>query len=130
MKKALLSFGMLCYLLLTIGVSVNYHYCMNRLDSTQIFAGPSKLCGNCGMHTEKSNGCCRDEVKVVKVENDQKPTAEINFANPLPDLVAQAPSLFISTLFVNINRSESYSDTSPPDPADQDTYLKNCVFRI
>jgi hypothetical protein len=103
---------------------------MNRLASTQLFATEKKFCGKCGMHTKKSNGCCHDEVKVVKLQQDQNTIT--GFAYDLPSIGATVniPSEFIVAAFYNIDEQRHFHNHSPPLLSAQDTYLQINVFRI
>ena len=130
MKKIIASIALLSYLAVTCGVIVNFHYCMNRLASTQLFATEVKVCGKCGMDTHKSNGCCRDEVKIIKMEVDQKVASHISFELPALEALVQTPSEFITASFINAGETRHYLNHSPPLLTEQDTYLQNCVFRI
>jgi hypothetical protein len=103
---------------------------MNRLASTQLFATEVKVCGKCGMDIHKSNGCCRDEVKIIKMEMDQKSGSHVSFELPALETLVQVPSEFIIALFVNSAEIRHYQNHSPPLLTEQDTYLQNCVFRI
>lgn len=82
------------------------------------------------MHTEDSNGCCRDEVKIVKMEDDQKLTASLTFEIPASDAQVRVPSQFIIAPFYNIPATKHFLNHSPPLLSAQDTYLQNGVFRI
>ncbi len=130
MKKIIVSIVLLCYLAVSSGVIINFHYCMNRLASTQLFVAESKQCGKCGMHTEDSNGCCRDEVKIVKMEDDQKLAAVFSYILPTLEAVVNVPSEFIVTSFYNVPGSRHFLNHSPPFLSSQDTYIQNNVFRI
>jgi hypothetical protein len=130
MKKVWIPIVLACYLAVSSGVIVNFHYCMNRLASAKLFAPESKKCGRCGMNMHKSHGCCRDEVKIVKMEDDQKVAAAIDFELPPMAALYHVPSEFIAALFCNGPLRQHYPDHSPPLPTGQDTYLQNCVFRI
>jgi hypothetical protein len=129
MKKIIASITILCYLAVTCGVIVNFHYCMDRLASTQFFASESKVCNKCGMHT-KANGCCHDEVKIIKMEVDQKAASYVLFELPALDAIGQVPSEFIAASFINAGETRHHQNYSPPLLTEQDTYLQNSVFRI
>jgi hypothetical protein len=103
---------------------------MNRLASLQFFAKENKSCPKCGMHIKKSHGCCRDEVKIIKMEVDQKVTSNMVFELRALDVIDQVPSEFIVASFYNVNETRHYNNHSPPLLTEQDTYLQNCVFRI
>ncbi len=49
--------------------------------SVHLFETSADVCGRCGMDTHESNGCCRDEVKVVKLEQDQNKTTIATIRN-------------------------------------------------
>ena len=129
MKKIIASLAFICYLAVTSGVIVNFHYCMNRLASMQWFVVENTTCPTCGMHIQKSHGCCRDEVKIVKMEVDQKTTSNVSFELPALDIIDHVPSQFIVACSYNINETRHYNNHSPP-LLTEDTYLQNCVFRI
>lgn len=130
MKKIALSVTFICYFALTSGVIVNFHYCMDRLASTEFFATESKKCARCGMTIHKSKGCCRDEVKIIKMETDQKVTDAVSFELPALEALVQEPSQFIAASFINDKEARHHHNHSPPLLTAQDTYLQNCVFRI
>jgi len=71
---------MICYLGVTTGVVINFHYCMEKLASAKLFDTKSKKCGKCGMHMEDSDGCCRDEVKIVKMKKINR----LRLISPIP----------------------------------------------
>ena len=102
MKKLLISGLLLCYLAFSCGVMVSFHYCMDKLASTEFFTSGDKQCGKCGMHMDDAHGCCRDEVQVVKIDDDQVPTD----ANKVTGQTG-------STWVIAARRAE---DFGPPDP--------------
>ncbi|RYG51081.1 MAG: hypothetical protein EOO01_09265 [Chitinophagaceae bacterium] len=130
MRKLGVFILLLCYVAFSSGVIINSHYCMDKLASTQLFSTGSKECGKCGMHIEDSHGCCRDEVKVVKMEDDQKVTAAVVFDIHSLTPPAQIPSAFIVTSFYNVSLEAHTFFQPPPLLKGQETYLQNCVFRI
>jgi hypothetical protein len=130
MKKAFASITLLCYLFVTCGITMNSHYCMNRLASVHLFETKAQRCGQCGMDIHKSEGCCRDEVTVVKLDQDQNKIPVVTYELPALDIIAVIPSVFISTAFQNIDVTRHFSNHSPPLLSASDTYLQNNVFRI
>lgn len=129
MKKVLASIILVCYLAVSCGVVINFHYCMNRLASIEFFATGSKTYGNCGMYSKKSQGCCRDEIIIIKMQEDQQ-KAQVIHPLQAPDVKSNIPSAFIVIPFYNVDELSHRSDHSPPLLTGQDNYLKNCVFRI
>lgn len=126
----MVSILLVCYLAFSSGVIINFHYCMNRLASTELFAYEGDRCGKCGMHTDESNGCCRDEVKIVKMNDDQKLTTALSYVLPSLDALVQEPSEYIVTSFYNVPVARHFLNHSPPLLSTQDICLQNSVFRI
>lgn len=128
MKKFAASILILVYFTVTTGFVVSVHYCMGKLSSVELgYTGKSE-CGKCGMNLEKSHGCCKDDVKLVKVQVDQ------NFAKTTsPDfsLALSANNSFAdhSPSLQSLNNA-GYPLPHGPPLDKQDTYLQNRVFRL
>jgi len=128
MKKIIASFTVIVYFAFACGVIVNYHFCMDRYDSFRLYKAASDWCINCGMHAKK-HGCCHDEVKIVKIQDDyQTSSASFAFENIQPAVIT--PSEFLSASLFNEKIALNKTDHSPPLLPGQDVCLQNCVFRI
>jgi hypothetical protein len=129
MKKVLAFTLLITYLVFTSGVVINYHYCMDRLASTQLFGRNDNTCNICGMESDDT-GCCHDESIVLKSDEDQVTPASISFQFRAP---LEAMHFFPDYLFLPIQNSGEwrFARTHPPPLlTEQDTYLQNRVFRI
>jgi hypothetical protein len=126
----MLSIAMLCYLAVSSGVVVNFHYCMNRLASTELFAFETERCGKCGMDIHESDGCCRDEVQLVKMDDDQKAAPVFVFNLPGLNAVTISPSVYLAAAFHQDIPVAGHHNHSPPLLASPDLYLQHSVFRI
>ena len=122
--------ALVCYLGVSSGIVINYHYCMNRLASTRFFATEKKYCSKCGMHTKKSNGCCHDEVKVVKMQQDQNTFSGFPYNIPALAASMHVASEFMAASILNGQGQRHFRNHSPPLLSAQDTYLQINVFRI
>jgi len=72
MRKFLSSLLVAFYLILTSGVVVHLHYCMDRLAAVGLFASDHKdACDDCGMDMTEANDCCHDRTDVIKLKQDQ-----------------------------------------------------------
>lgn len=131
MKKFVAVILALIYLTASTGATVHMHYCMDKLVDWGLGHNDSDTCSNCGMKTEDSKkGCCKDEHKQVKLQNDQK-VADISInLMQLPVLVVPVPfSSYTFELPASIAQAFPVSH-APPVYSDQAVYLRNCVFRI
>lgn len=102
---------------------------MNRLDSAELGAVEADTCGKCGMHVEDSNGCCRDEVKVVKLSTDHFASYVVSAFSAATTAVL-TPTQYLLLPFYNFSEVRETIAHSPPLPGKQDTYLHNRVFRL
>lgn len=82
------------------------------------------------MDTHGSKGCCHDEVKVIKLQQDQNKSPVISYEIPAIETLITVPSDFIVASFYNVNEQRHFHIHSPPLLSAQDTYLQNSVFRI
>jgi hypothetical protein len=128
MKKLFASILLLVYFTVSTGFVVSIHYCMNKVDSVQLGNTSTNECGKCGMHIDDSGGCCKDDVKMVKMQVDH------SFAKmTVPDFSLQVASPIFddSYLIPSLNTSEEkYPLAHGPPLSEQDIYLQNCVFRL
>ncbi len=132
MKKFAVIIVAILYFAVSSGVIVNMHYCMNRFASADVgYATSQKDCGTCGMHKEKSHGCCHDEVKLVKIDDDQNKGSQFVVDWTTVKAPVAVPSQFIAASFIQTGEpATNLPGDSPPLLHGQDTYLQLCVFRI
>lgn len=129
MKKLFVSILLLVYFTVSTGFAISLHYCMNTLDSAELGAVEAETCGKCGMHVEDSNGCCRDEVKVVKLSTDHFASYIVSSFYAATTAVL-TPTQYLLLPFYNFSEVKETIAHSPPLPDKQDTYLHNRVFRL
>ena len=78
MKKIIVFILALIYITTSSGVAVNMHYCMGKFLTWDFSHYEDQYCSNCGMKETKSKGCCQNEQKILKVEDDQNTAADFN----------------------------------------------------
>jgi hypothetical protein len=103
---------------------------MKRLVSVHLYESKSDVCSKCGMDYEAGNDCCRNELKVIKLDQDQS-----NLVYTSPGILKlSVPVSVLSTFLVSpvftITVSPHFYNHSPPLLSASDTYLVNKVFRI
>jgi hypothetical protein len=126
MKKALVIALASMYLLVSSGVVVNMHYCMGKLASLGIGHHDSKSCSTCGMD---NNGCCKDEVKVVKIQDNQEAAAGFT---AIPKMVAEPidwTSLVSMARLAETAPAHHFAH-APPEGDGRSAQSLLCVFRI
>lgn len=129
MKTVLTTLLLSVYFIVSTGFVVNLHYCMDRYHSWELGTSEKEKCNTCGMKNSTTNDCCRDEVKLVKLQQNQVPAKALILHFALPELILNTSS-FLLLPFQNISPASVFPDTGTPLLSEQDTYLQNCVFRI
>jgi hypothetical protein len=128
MKKLTASLTVIVYLAFACGVLVNFHYCMDRYDSYSLYKAKSDWCPKCHMHTG-TRGCCHDEVKIIKLQDDHQ-TSSCSFAFKDAPPAVITPSELLSVVLLKDGIDLLKTDHSPPLLSQQDIYIQNRVFRI
>lgn len=128
MKKLLTVIALLVYFVVSTGFVVSVHYCMDKIRSFQLGDVSQHQCNECGMPIKDSDGCCKDEVKVVKLNVDQTIAKLVSADFSLP-AVAVTCTNFLFTPLINEQKLTEPSTHGPP-LSEQDIYLQNRVFRI
>jgi hypothetical protein len=128
-KKYILSLVTFLYLMLSIGFSMDVHYCMGSRVGVDFFSGKDGKCGKCGMpEDEDGSGCCSNQHAFYKIVESHKHINSYCFSAPsFEALLPKAYQLFTCHNFQrqpDLTALEEVVFGSPP------LYLKNRVFRI
>ena len=130
MKRLLITIVAFVYLTSVIGISLQQHYCMNKLVSWSFFLEDKDLCDKCGMEKDgKQNGCCEDVQVKVKNENDQ-------FKSFLSIVFEKKESQSEQNFFVYepgwklLFSEKQVADHGPPYHASVSLFILNRVFLI
>lgn len=130
MKKLFILILSLVYLTSSVGATVHLHYCMDKLIGWSLNGAAGNKCDKCGMEKKDSKGCCKDEHKQVKLQNDQK-LATIVGANLVSPGGIPEHSMNGFQLWQFPSAAACFPlKHSPPDERPVSAYLRNCVFRI
>ncbi|OYU56293.1 MAG: hypothetical protein CFE25_03350 [Chitinophagaceae bacterium BSSC1] len=104
---------------------------MGKLADTSFSKNNNATCSKCGMKTsQKKGGCCKDESKFVKNEQDQKTNLshfefqQLSIAL-LPSTTCMVPEPAICHLMLI-----AYAPNAPPDIHAPAVYLRDCSFLI
>jgi hypothetical protein len=126
MKKVLAAILAFTYLTLASGVVVSVHYCMGEVAGVAIGHSNADTCGTCGMDND---GCCHDDVSVVKVQDSHA------MASAHVDLLkAEYPVQHPDQHFIVPSAlSAAYAHPvahGPPVASATPLHILHCVFRI
>lgn len=127
MKKIIFFILTLAYITSTSGATIYLHECMGKVIDWNLHANGDK-CENCGMHKNKADDCCKDIVKVYKLQTAHSiPASDFHFYST----VVTAPVYFqqdVKILFTAFVSQPFY--VSPPPKASGSLFIYNCTFLI
>jgi hypothetical protein len=120
------------YLVVSSGLIMELHHCMGKLagSSVSLFGKQHQdKCDNCGME-DKTNTCCKDEVKLVKIQDSHKQVSSDNAA-PIPPIAEAELASPLSAIDIIYNSSIdlNWTDHTPLANGPARCILL-CVFRI
>ncbi len=130
MKKFILLIVSLAYLATSSGATIYIHECMGKRLQWDLKADESDKCAKCGMHKNERNDCCKDHVKVLKVQNDQQ--LPENFFKNIFSADAALPAAFYilpkQNFFSPRNKINHYK--YPPSGSKTSYCILYCTFLI
>ena len=132
MKRFFVLLLLFSYSFATTGTTLQLHFCMGeRSDVKWDKSSEKRTCGKCGMEKrEKPNGCCKDEHKWIKIQDEQKANT---FAYQFAQLQLAVPVYFNNYDFTpSVFTVDGLLPNShaPPRSCGVAIHKRNCVFRI
>lgn len=108
------------YLLSTIGVGINFHYCLGELAYVEVM-GPLELC--CCGEEEGAFRCCEDESYFFQLDTEQQVSQGFRLLLPHTSLLSPLPELSVQEVIVEQVPFSDFPDIPPPRPP---IWLSNC----
>ena len=132
MKKLFVAILALIYITTSTGVIIHMHYCMGKVIEWKFVSNIKNTCGNCGKVKVdgKDNGCCKDKVKLVRNNADQR-NAELAF-QMIHFMAIEMPLSFIEISPIDFTTVTVKNPTShaPPMHRGVPIYMLNCLYLI
>ncbi|MCT2564013.1 HYC_CC_PP family protein [Chryseobacterium herbae] len=126
MKKILAILFSVFYFGFSSGAAFSVHFCMEELVS--VSQKTTDICGKCGVKEKK--GCCKTEIKVVKVDDSQKSDLlMIDFLSQIAPTLTQQDFFFTDRSF-SATKFTQIRINGPPEYRPVPIYLNHCNFRI
>jgi hypothetical protein len=122
MKKAIATIFSVFYLLVTVGMAVQVHYCAGEIASVQLFSETNSCCGDEG---DCNANCCHYSSQVIQFEEQQtllsnfKPTIE----QPVFELAVSASP---ASPDLPVQEDESVVDDELRPPPNEPVWLLHC----
>ena len=126
-KKVVVILLLVIYSVSTIGATINMHYCMNKFADWSLFGKKKDKCAKCGMD---NNGCCKDEIKQIKLSLDQQKAEYVQNVKFNVVTILKSPFTFPAKKFNSINKQILAYLHSPPLILKKDLQAFYSVFLI
>ena len=127
MKKFIFLILTLAYITSTSGATIYLHECMGKVIDWNLHANGDK-CEKCGMHKNNAGDCCKDIVKVYKLQTAHSlPTFDFHLFS-----LALTPSEYFQQdvkIFYIATFTQPYY-VSPPPKAAVGLCIFNCTFLV
>ncbi len=123
---------MFIYGVTTVGATVHLHFCMDKFIGWDLSKSENKSCVKCGMkESATKKGCCKDEVKQLKIDTEHQKSSAAIFMNVCHPLVTNAPaslSEFTKAVFDENSIKINYAPS--PIPSVKKLTVLYCTYRI
>ncbi|MCU0420087.1 MAG: hypothetical protein MUC38_10595 [Cyclobacteriaceae bacterium] len=98
---------------------------MGRVNSQVLFSFQAKTCACDRYAAESKPSCCRDEVELIQLDEDQQPSSVFHTADLTPLLVAVVAVGYDLAPLHSVAQRIPFRVADPP-PAGPPIYQKNC----
>lgn len=132
MKNFFVSILTVFYLAGSAAPTFHFHYCMGKLVEWGLGHRKSETCSKCGMDKseESSNDCCKDKLKQIRIEQEQKKTETIDATRWITTINAIPVTIFDSIFCSAFLIAREHNFLHGPPGIGTNIYIFNCVFRI
>ena len=132
MKNLLVAILSIVYITTSTGAIVHVHYCMGEISDWGFGGNSNNTCRKCGMKEidGKDNGCCKDKVKLVKNNADQKNAKSVIQMGHLIAVEMHVSYIKMPPIDFSFVTEENPVCHSPPRSVGVAVYIRNCVFLI
>lgn len=117
MKRILTIPLLIVYIIAVSGVMIQLHYCGQELESWNLFAeNDGCMDGACSDDNKANDGCCKDEVVIAKVNQEQNIAHQLVLKFMTADYTPALPSFMLpQAVTLHIQQATvSYSSNAPP----------------
>jgi hypothetical protein len=124
-KKAIAVILAFLYLSTSSDAAVTIHYCMGKLYAVDL--AHNDHCGKCGM--KKMDGCCKDVVKLIKIQDKHQLSSKPATALFIPLLPVIPYTIVSESIFRKTDSQKNLHSHSPPFGR-VPLIILNSVFRV
>lgn len=130
MKKFFLLIATFAYFTSISGATIYIHECMGKVVDWTFQQDEKSNCDKCGMHKNAANDCCKDEIKILKVNADNKQSENLAPVFKISDVLLPVAFLLVNNHILPNqtqlnNLTGNFIDPTPPD-----LNILYCNFRI
>lgn len=130
MKKFLFLIATFAYFTSISGATIYIHECMGKVVDWTFQAEEKDKCDNCGMHKNDVNDCCKDEIKVLKLNAEHKQSENVSPVFKISDVLLPVAYLMVNHQLLPKIANEKYPLDNLVFSTPYDLSILYCNFRI
>ena len=106
------------------------HHCMDRIVDWDFKKNDLERCSTCSMENDAGNNCCKDEIKILKIDKDDRHPETAGNQQNFKDVILPIAYFAIHYQFLPVLNKEfpledfALNDTVP------DLCILNCTYLI
>lgn len=130
MKKFIFLIATFAYFTSISGATIYIHQCMGKVVDWTFQSDDKSECDKCGMHKNASHDCCKDEIKILKVNADQKHAENIAPVFKISDVLLPVAWLMVNHQLLPDPGQKNYLVDNFISATPPDLNILYCNFRI
>ena len=130
MKKLFFLIATFAYMISTSGATVYIHHCMGKVVDWNIQMADTHACDDCGMEKDNANSCCKDEVKVLKIDNADKHPEYLNSQLSFKDVILPVTYFALVYQYFPTYKQEFFPPDTVLNEAVSDLCVLHCTYLI
>ena len=130
MKKLIFLLATMAYMFSTTGATVYIHHCMGNVIDWDFTKNDLESCGTCSMEKDAANDCCKDEIKVLKIDNAAKHPESTNNQLSFKDVVLPVTYFALVHQYFSPVKKEFFPENIILKEVVPDLYILHCTYLI
>ncbi|MEO7316708.1 MAG: hypothetical protein ABIW47_16070 [Ginsengibacter sp.] len=130
MKKLIFLIATMAYMFSTTGATVYIHHCMGKVIDWDFTKNDIQSCGTCSMEKDTGNDCCKDEVKVFKIDNVAKHPEASNNQLSFKDIILPVTYFALIHQYFSPTKKEFFPENIVLNEIVPDLCILHCTYLI
>lgn len=130
MKKIIFLIATMAYMFSTTGATVYIHHCMGNVVDWDFMKNDVDRCTTCSMEKDAENDCCKDEIKVLKIDEADKHPETADNQLSFKDVILPITYFALTQQDFTVNNKELPPINIPLNQTVPDLCVLHCTYLI